>query len=129
MAIASSWTVAGLPACRPDVKPMHVLTALRKVVLAAVLVAMGATAGFAYGSGGSSAAFEESGKATFTFPVDECLVVTAGTATIAVNGGETIKLKKGDVACLREGTTVDFEFSDDFADVTCLMADHEVKWR
>ena len=76
-----------------------------------------------------AAAFEESGKATFTYPFDEFLVVTEGTATIAVHGGETIHLKKGDVAYIREGTTVDFEFSDDFADVTCLMADHEVKWR
>jgi len=76
-----------------------------------------------------AAAFEESGKATFTYPFDEFLVVTAGTATIAVHGGETIKLKKGDVAYIREGTVVDFEFSEDFADVTCLMADHEVKWR
>jgi uncharacterized cupin superfamily protein len=76
-----------------------------------------------------AAAFEESGKATFTYPFDEFLIVTAGTATIAVHGGETIRLKKGDVAYIREGTRVDFEFSDDFADVTCLMADHEVKWR
>jgi uncharacterized cupin superfamily protein len=76
-----------------------------------------------------AAAFEESGKATFTYPFDEFLIVTAGTATIAVHGGETIHLKKGDVAYLREGTEVDFEFSEDFADVTCLMADHEVKWR
>ena len=28
-----------------------------------------------------------------------------------------------------QGTTVDFEFSTDFSDITCLMADHEVKWR
>lgn len=76
-----------------------------------------------------AAAFEESGKATFTYPFDEFLVVTSGTATIKVHGGETIQLKKGDVAYLREGTSVDFEFSEDFADVTCLMADHEVKWR
>lgn len=76
-----------------------------------------------------AAAFEESGKATFTYPFDEFLVVTSGTAKIKVHGGETIELKKGDVAYLREGTAVDFEFSKDFADITCLMADHEVKWR
>ena len=76
-----------------------------------------------------AAAFEESGKATFTYPFDEFLVVTSGTARIQVHGGETLELKKGDVAYLREGTSVDFEFSHDFADVTCLMADHEVKWR
>ena len=76
-----------------------------------------------------AAAFEESGKATFTYPFDEFLVVTSGTAKIRVHGGETIELKKGDVAYLREGTSVDFEFSEDFSDITCLMADHEVKWR
>jgi hypothetical protein len=76
-----------------------------------------------------AAAFEESGKATFTYPFDEFLVVTSGTAKIRVHGGETIELKKGDVAYLREGTSVDFEFSKDFSDITCLMADHEVKWR
>jgi len=76
-----------------------------------------------------AAAFEESGKATFTYPFDEFLVVTSGTATINVHGGETIELRKGDVAYLREGTSVDFEFSDDFSDIACLMADHEVKWR
>jgi len=76
-----------------------------------------------------AAAFEESGKATFTYPFDEFLVVTSGTAKITVHGGETLELKKGDVAYLREGTSVEFEFSKDFADITCLMADHEVKWR
>jgi uncharacterized cupin superfamily protein len=76
-----------------------------------------------------AAAFEESGMATFTYPFDEFLVVTSGTAKIKVYGGETIELKKGDVAYLREGTSVDFEFSEDFSDITCLMADHAVKWR
>jgi uncharacterized cupin superfamily protein len=76
-----------------------------------------------------AAAFEESGQATFTYPFDEFLVVTSGTAKIKVHGGETIELKQGDVAYLREGTSVDFEFSKDFSDITCLMADHEVKWR
>lgn len=76
-----------------------------------------------------AAAFQESGKATFTYPFDEFLVVTSGTAKIVVHGGQTIELGKGDVAYLREGTTVDFDFSEDFSDITCLMADHEVKWR
>lgn len=76
-----------------------------------------------------AAAFEESGKASFTYPFDEFLVVTSGSAKIVVHGGETLNLKKGDVAYIREGTSADFEFSEDFADVTCLMADHEVKWR
>src|SRR5262249_721741 len=76
-----------------------------------------------------AAAFHESGKATFTFPFDWFPGGNSATAKIAVHGGETIELKQGDVAYLREGTTVDFDFSEDFADITCLMADHEVKWR
>jgi uncharacterized cupin superfamily protein len=76
-----------------------------------------------------AAAFEESGKESFTYPFDEFLMVTAGTVKIAVHGAETLLLSKGDVAYLPEGTAVDFEFSKDFADITCLTADHEVKWR
>lgn len=76
-----------------------------------------------------AAAFKESGKAAFTYPFDEFLYVTSGEARIRVHGGETIRLRKGDVAYFREGTRVDFDFSRDFSDVTCLMADHEVKWR
>jgi hypothetical protein len=138
---------------------------IRSLGAGALLLALGALAGFAYGRDGApvriphgpldsfewvalpefggreaiiyrspdgrrvAAAFEESGQATFTYPFDEFLVVTAGTATIKVHGGETIHLRKGDVAYIREGTTVDFDFSADFADITCLMADHEVKWR
>lgn len=139
---------------------------IRSMVAGALLLALGALAGFAYGREGGApariphgplesfewvalpefggreaiiyrspdgrrvaAAFEESGQATFTYPFDEFLVVTAGNATIKVHGGETITLRKGDVAYIREGTTVDLDFSSDFADITCLMADHEVKWR
>ena len=39
-----------------------------------------------------AAAFEESGKATFTYPFDEFLVVTAGTATIQVHGESALSL-------------------------------------
>jgi uncharacterized cupin superfamily protein len=76
-----------------------------------------------------AAAFEESGNSTFTYGFDEFMVVTSGTLDIRVHGGETIHLKKGDVAYMREGTTVDFSFGENFSDITCLMADHEVKWR
>lgn len=76
-----------------------------------------------------AAAFRESGKATFTYPFDEFLYVTSGSVRIKVHGGETIVLKTGDFAYLREGTTVDFDFSKDFSDLTMLVADDEVKWR
>ena len=76
-----------------------------------------------------AAAFEESGKESFTYPFDEFLMVTAGTVKIKVHGGETLLLSKGDVAYIPEGSAVDFVFSKDFADITCLTADHVVKWR
>lgn len=76
-----------------------------------------------------AAAFRESGKATFTYPFDEFLQVTPGKVKVSVHGGDTFELVAGDVAYFREGITVDFDFSKDFADVTMLVADHEVKWR
>jgi uncharacterized cupin superfamily protein len=76
-----------------------------------------------------AAAFHESGRATFTYPFDEFLVVTSGTATVHVHGGETFTMAAGEVGYFREGTTVDFDFSPDFADITCLMSEHEVRWR
>lgn len=76
-----------------------------------------------------AAAFEESGEATFTYPFDEFLVVTSGSVSVRVHGGESFELTKGEVAYFTEGTTVDLKFSKDFSDITCLMSDQEVKWR
>lgn len=76
-----------------------------------------------------AAAFRESGNSSFTYPFDEFLYVTSGTARVKVRGGREIFLSKGDVAYFPEGTRVDFEFSKDFSDVTMLVADREVKWR
>jgi len=76
-----------------------------------------------------AAAFHESGAETFTYPFDEFLVVTSGSVTIKVHGGPTFSVGKGEVAYIPEGTTVDFQFSDDFSDVTSLVSNHEVKWR
>jgi len=76
-----------------------------------------------------AAAFHETGNATFTYPFDEFVVVTSGSVTVQVHGGEKFTLSKGDVGYFREGTTVDFKFSADFSDITCLMGDREVHWR
>jgi len=76
-----------------------------------------------------AAAFHESGRASFTYPFDEFLVVTSGSVTVHVHGGDTFTLGTGEVGYFREGTTVDFDFSADFSDITCLMSDHEVRWR
>jgi len=76
-----------------------------------------------------AAAFHESGRATFTYPFDEFLVVTSGTVTVHVHDGDTFTIATGEVAYFRQGTTVDFEFSADFSDITCLMGEREVVWR
>jgi uncharacterized cupin superfamily protein len=76
-----------------------------------------------------AAAFHESGTPSFTYPFDEFLIVTSGSVTVHVHGGSTFTLRKGDVAYFREGMSVDFAFSNDFSDITSLVADHEVKWR
>lgn len=76
-----------------------------------------------------AAAFREAGRATFTYPFDEFLVVTSGSVKMSVHGGETFSLHRGDVAYLRKGMVVDLEFSEGFSDVTCLMGDEPVKWR
>jgi uncharacterized cupin superfamily protein len=76
-----------------------------------------------------AAAFHETGKHSFVYPFDEFLVVRSGTLTVKVHGGSTFTLKKDDVAYFREGTSVEFDFSDDFSDITFLVADHKVKWR
>lgn len=76
-----------------------------------------------------AAAFHESGKATFTYPFDEFLVVTSGSVTIRVHGGETFTMSTGEVGYFHEGTTVDFDFSADFSDITYLVSDREVRWR
>lgn len=76
-----------------------------------------------------AAAFRESGAFTFKYPFDEFLIVTSGSAKFSIEGGASFELKTGDVAYLREGTVAHIELSDDFSDITMLMADHPVRWR
>jgi uncharacterized cupin superfamily protein len=76
-----------------------------------------------------AAAFQESGSFTFTYPFDEFLIVTSGSAKFRIEGGASFELKTGDVAYLREGTVAHIELSDDFSDITMLIADHPVRWR
>jgi uncharacterized cupin superfamily protein len=76
-----------------------------------------------------AAAFRESGRSTFTYSFDEFLIVTSGSLTVHVHGGETFTLSKGDLGYFTQGTVVDFDFSKDFSDITCLMGDQPVRWR
>lgn len=74
-------------------------------------------------------AFKEAGKHTFTYPFDEFAFVLKGSARVAVHGGETFSIGVGDILYVEEGTTIDFEMSDDFEDITMLVSDKPVTWR
>jgi hypothetical protein len=80
-------------------------------------------------------AAKENDKATLTYPYHEFFFVTEGDVKLSIHGGKSFTLKKGDFICLHKGTTVDFEFGDNFANVACFMDDERVtliwmvKWR
>ena len=67
--------------------------------------------------------FHESGVHPLVMPFDEFIYVIAGTATISVEGGETVELSAGGCCYLKEGQNVTFDFSEDFHDVSVLVSD------
>ena len=67
--------------------------------------------------------FLESGVHTMLMPFDEFIYVIAGTATISIEGGETLELNAGGCCYLTEGQNVTFDFSEDFHDVSVLVSD------
>lgn len=71
-------------------------------------------------------AAKETGKATLTYPCDEFFYVTEGWIKLAIRGGETFTLTKGQFIYLKKGTTVDFEFGPDFANVAVFLDDKPV---
>ena len=71
-------------------------------------------------------AARESGKATLTYPCHEFFYVTDGSVKLSIHHGETFTLKKGDHIFLHKGTTVDFEFGEDFANVACFIDTEKV---
>jgi uncharacterized cupin superfamily protein len=78
-------------------------------------------------------AFKESGKGTYTFPFDEFFYVISGRIKITVHGGPTFEVKPGGVTYLKEGQTVDYEFSKEsgkgFYAVAYLASDHDTGWK
>ena len=67
--------------------------------------------------------FKESGSHTLQMPFDEFIYVIAGEVGITVDGGARQDFAAGDAFYLVQGTTVAFEMSDDFHDVTVLISD------
>ena len=75
-------------------------------------------------------AFKESGKGTYTFPFDEFFYVISGNIKISVHGGPTFAVKPGDVTYIKEGQTIDYEFSKEgFYAVAYLVSDHDTQWK
>lgn len=66
--------------------------------------------------------FKESGTHQMTMPFDEFIYVIAGGSKVTITGGETFEIKAGDACYLKEGQEVLFEMTDDFHDVTVLIA-------
>lgn len=71
-------------------------------------------------------AAKETGTATLTYPCDEFFYVTEGWIKLTVHGGETFTLQKGECVYLRKGQTVDFVFSDGFANVAIFIDSEKV---
>lgn len=67
--------------------------------------------------------FHETGVHTMVMPFDEFIYVIAGTATISVDGGDSVELGVGGCCYLTEGQNVTFDFSSDFHDVSVLVSD------
>lgn len=73
-----------------------------------------------------AAAAKESGTATLTYPCDEFFYVTDGWIKLAIHGGDTFTMNKGDFVYLKKGTTVDFEFGPDFTNVAVFIDNEKV---
>lgn len=71
-------------------------------------------------------AAKETGTATLTYPCDEFFYVTEGWIELSIHGGETFTLNKGDFIYLRKGTTVDFVFGEDFANVAVFIDSEKI---
>lgn len=73
-----------------------------------------------------AAAAKETGTATLTYPCDEFFYVTNGWIELDVHGGDHFTLTKGGVIYLKRGTTVDFTFGPDFANVAVFIDNEAV---
>lgn len=70
-----------------------------------------------------AASYRLSGTHSWVLPYDDFFYVIAGHARVTVEGGETFEVAAGDFCHLRAGNRVTFEMSDDFHEVSTLVAD------
>ena len=67
--------------------------------------------------------FRESGTHRMTMPFDEFIYIIVGGVTLTVDDGAPVTLGAGDACYLKQGQDVLFVMTDDFHDVTVLIAD------
>lgn len=70
-----------------------------------------------------AASFRLSGLHSWVMQYDDYFYVIAGTATITLDSDEPFTVKAGDFCRVRQGTVVTFDMSDDFHEVSVLVAD------
>lgn len=66
------------------------------------------------------------GRHTWTLPYDDYFYVIAGTATVTVDEAAPFEVTAGSYCHLRRGTTVTFDMSNDFHEVSTLVSDEPI---
>jgi len=73
-----------------------------------------------------SATYWLQGRHTWELPYDDHFFVVAGSATVTVDGREPFRVTSGSYCHLRRGSTVTFEMSEDFHEVSTLVSDSSI---
>lgn len=70
-----------------------------------------------------SATYWLRGRHTWELPYDDHFFVIAGSATVTVDDQATFEVVPGSYCHLRQGSTVTFDMSEDFHEVSTLVSD------
>ena len=73
-----------------------------------------------------SATYWLKGRHTWELPYDDHFFVIAGSATVKVDDQEPFEVSAGSFCHLRQGSTVTFDMSDDFHEVSTLVSDQPI---
>ncbi len=69
-----------------------------------------------------AATYRLSGRHTWTLDYDDYFYVVAGHASVSVDALDPVEVTVGDFCRLTRGSTVTFDMSDDFHEVSVLVA-------
>jgi uncharacterized cupin superfamily protein len=73
-----------------------------------------------------SATYWLSGRHTWELPYDDHFFVIAGSATVTVDDQEPFEVTAGSYCHLRQGSTVTFDMSEDFHEVSTLVSSEPI---